>query len=64
MSLPLRSRSEGIAFIAEGRSGRIDASQVLPNLEMALVREALQRSAAEDTSAIGRWLLQTYNGLA
>lgn len=54
-----------IAFaVAEGRSGRIDASQVLPNLGMALVSEALQRSAAENTSAIGQWLLQTYNGLA
>ncbi|MGF1535335.1 MAG: Uma2 family endonuclease [Elainellaceae cyanobacterium] len=50
--------------IAEGRSGRIDTSQVLPSLKMALVSEALQRSATENTSAIGRWLLQTYNELA
>lgn len=52
---------EVIAFaVADGRSGRITASQVLPQLNLALVNEALQRSVTEDTSAIGRWLLQTY----
>lgn len=52
---------EVIAFaIADGRSGRIATSQVLPQLDLALVNEALQHSVAEDTSAIGRWLLQTY----
>ncbi|MEM6716252.1 MAG: Uma2 family endonuclease [Cyanobacteria bacterium P01_D01_bin.6] len=52
---------EVIAFaVADGRSGRIATSQVLPQLDLALVNEALQRSVAEDTSAIGRWLLQIF----
>jgi Uma2 family endonuclease len=51
-----------IAFaVAESRSGRISTSQVLPQLSIALVNEALQRSVSEDTSAIGRWLLQRYS---
>lgn len=52
---------DAIAFaVSEGRSGRIPVSQVLPALTMALVNEALQRSTTEDTSAVGRWLFQTY----
>lgn len=53
---------EVIAFaVADGRSGRIAASQVLPQLSMDRVNEALRRNDAEDTSAIGRWLLQIYS---
>lgn len=53
---------EVIAFaVAEGRSGRIAVSQVLPQLNIDLINEALQRSATEDTTAIGQWLLQIYS---
>ena len=49
-----------IAFsIAEGRSGHIQESEVLPGLKMSLVEEALVRSQTEDDSAITRWLMQT-----
>lgn len=51
-----------IAFtVAEGRSGRIAVAQVLPQLSIDLVNEALQCSATRDISAIGQWLLQTYS---
>jgi Uma2 family endonuclease len=49
-----------IAFsIAEGRSGQIQVSEVLPGLKMSLVEEALVRSKTEDDGAITRWLMQT-----
>ena len=52
---------EVIAFeVTEGYSGRIATSQALPNLEMTLVNEALGRSASEDNSTIGRWLLAQF----
>lgn len=47
--------------VAEGRSGEIKTSQVLPGLEIALLEKALQRSQAEDDGIIARWLLQTFN---
>ncbi|MGF1523764.1 MAG: Uma2 family endonuclease [Leptolyngbyaceae cyanobacterium] len=50
-----------IAFeVTKRRSGRVDTSQVLPNLKLSLVNEALQRSNTEDTSTLGRWLLQLF----
>jgi len=50
-----------IAFeVADYHSGRIETSQVLPDLPLSLVNEALQRSAHEDTSTLGRWLLQAF----
>ncbi len=53
---------EAIAFsISEGRSGEIHESLVLPGLEIALVKEALQRSQTEDDGAITRWLLQRFS---
>ncbi|MDJ0707697.1 MAG: Uma2 family endonuclease [Leptolyngbyaceae cyanobacterium MO_188.B28] len=49
-----------IAFsVAEGRSGQITASEVLPGLEIGLVEEALTRSQTEDDSAIMRWLMES-----
>ena len=49
-----------IAFsVAEGRSGLISSSEVLPGLEIALVEETLARSQTEDDSAIMRWLMET-----
>ena len=42
-----------IAFsVAEGRSGEIRESLVLPGLLISVVEEALQRSQAEDDGAI------------
>lgn len=53
---------DAIAFsISEGRSGEIHESLVLPGLEIALVKEALQRSQTEDDGAITRWLLQRFS---
>lgn len=50
-----------IAFeMAAGRSGRIEVSQVLPDLPLSLIQEALQRSLTDNTSRIGRWLLQAF----
>ncbi len=47
-----------IAFaVVAGRSGEIQHSEVLPELPMTLVNEALNRSQTEDDSAILRWLM-------
>ena len=52
-----------IAFaIADGRSGQIQTSEVLPELEMTLVEEALAKSQTEDDSALMRWLMDTLPG--
>jgi hypothetical protein len=51
-----------IAFsIADGWSGEIHESQVLPGLSIALVEEALQRSQTQDDGDINRWLLQSFS---
>ena len=51
-----------IAFeISEGRSGRVQQSQVLPGLAIAIVEEALKRSLTEDDGEINRWLLQVFS---
>ncbi len=51
-----------IAFsIAEGRSGEVQESLVLPGLAIALVESALKRSQTEDDGAINRWLLQAFS---
>ena len=47
--------------IAEGRSGEIQESQVLPGLAIAIVEEALQRSQTQDDGEINRWLLQSFS---
>jgi hypothetical protein len=53
---------EVIAFaIADGRSGRIRQSEVLPGLAIALVEEALKRSQTEDDRKINLWLLHTFS---
>lgn len=51
-----------LAFAVENQGSRlIEASQVLPGLNMALVTEALQRSQTEDDGTITRWLMGTIN---
>jgi Uma2 family endonuclease len=53
---------EVVAFaIADGKSGRIQESQVLPGLAIALVEEALTHSNTEDDRKINLWLLQTFS---
>ena len=53
---------EVFAFaINGGGSGRIQQSQVLPGLEIALVEEALHRSQTQDDGEIARWLVQTFS---
>lgn len=51
-----------IAFeIAEGRSGEVLASKVLPGLAMSTLEEALVRSRTEDDATITRWLLALFS---
>lgn len=51
--------AEVIAFeIFNGGSRRIQTSLVLPDLEIAIVEDALQRSKTEDDGTINRWLLK------
>lgn len=47
--------------IANGRSGRVRESKVLPGLAIALVEEALKRSLTEDDTKINLWLLKTFS---
>ena len=53
---------EVFAFaINGGGSGRIQESRVLPELEIRLVEEALNRSQTQDDGEINRWLIQTFS---
>ncbi|MDB9528324.1 Uma2 family endonuclease [Oscillatoria sp. CS-180] len=45
--------------IADGRSGQIQTSEVLPGLKLSFVEEALERSQTEDDVALIRWLMET-----
>lgn len=47
--------------IEDGRSGRVRESQVLPELSIAQVEEALKRSQTEDDTKINLWLLKTFS---
>ncbi|MEM9946856.1 MAG: Uma2 family endonuclease, partial [Cyanobacteria bacterium P01_D01_bin.36] len=50
-----------IAFeIIDGGSRQIQTSLVLPNLKMATIEEALERSKTEDDGTIKRWLLKHF----
>lgn len=53
---------EVVAFaIAQGRSGRVWESLVLPGLTINLVEEAIKRSLIEDDTKINLWLLKTFS---
>ena len=53
--------SDVIAFsVADGRSGEIRESTVLPGLKIKAVEEALRRSQSEDDGAINRWLIKQF----
>jgi hypothetical protein len=53
------AQQQMIAFsVAEGRSGQVQVSEVLPGLEMAWVNQALEKSQTEDDGAIARWWMQ------
>ncbi|MEY3331998.1 MAG: hypothetical protein RLZZ176_298 [Cyanobacteriota bacterium] len=50
-----------IAFeIIDGGSRRIEASKVLPGLQIAIIKEAMQRSQHQDDGKINRWLLEIF----
>lgn len=54
-------RAEIVAYgIQEGGSLRIQRSQVLQGLEVAVLEEALQRSQETDQSAVGAWLMEQF----
>ncbi|MBE9032802.1 Uma2 family endonuclease [filamentous cyanobacterium LEGE 11480] len=46
--------------IRDGGSRQIQISQVFPNLAIAIVETALQRSQTEDDSSVNRWLMQEF----
>jgi Uma2 family endonuclease len=47
--------------IADGHSGRIRESQVLPGLEISLVEDAIKRGQMEDDTKINLWLLKRFS---
>ena len=50
-----------IAYQMEPRgSRRIEVSEVLPHLPIALLDEALQQSRNTDQSTVGRWLMEQF----
>ncbi|MFM7407692.1 MAG: hypothetical protein ACKO3K_13800 [Cuspidothrix sp.] len=50
-----------IAFeIIDSGSKRIEDSKVLPGLQIAIVKEAMQRSQHQDDGGINRWLLEIF----
>jgi Uma2 family endonuclease len=54
-------KAQVIAYQMESRgSRRIEISEVLPNLAIALLDEALQRSRDTDQSTVGRWLMKCF----
>ncbi|WP_245404928.1 hypothetical protein [Leptolyngbya sp. Cla-17] len=54
----MRAKGEIIAFeIANRGSRRIDQSQVLPGLAVALLEEALHRSRQTNHGKVSAWLL-------
>ncbi|WP_016953353.1 Uma2 family endonuclease [Anabaena sp. PCC 7108] len=51
-----------IAFeIIDGGSRRIEESKVLPGLQIATVKEAIQRSLTQDDGEVNRWLLGIFS---
>ena len=55
-------KSEAIAFeLADHHSGRIQASNLLPGLELVIVEDALRRSQTTDDSTLYRWLLDLFS---
>jgi Uma2 family endonuclease len=50
-----------IAFaVADGGSRQIEVSQVLPELNISLIEEALHRSQTEDNTEVNGWLMQEF----
>jgi Uma2 family endonuclease len=48
--------------IIDRGSKRIDTSLVLPNLSIATITEALNRSKEQDQSQVGQWLMSQFQG--
>ena len=57
-----RMRKLAAFAIADGRSGEIKESVVLPRLELAIVDEALRRTDGNDDAATTRWLIEKFSG--
>jgi Uma2 family endonuclease len=54
-------KAQVIAFkMIDGGSQRINCSQILPGLEIALLNEALRRSRESNHSQVGQWLMQQF----
>jgi Uma2 family endonuclease len=54
-----------IAFaVADGGSRQIEVSQVLPELKISLIEEALRRSQTEDNTEVNGWLMQEFQASA
>jgi Uma2 family endonuclease len=54
-----------IAFaVADGGSRQIEASQVLPELNISLIEEALRRSQTEDNTGVNGWLMEKFQASA
>lgn len=50
-----------IAFkMIDGGSQRINCSQILPRLEIALLNEALRRTSQSNHSQVGQWLMERF----
>jgi Uma2 family endonuclease len=50
-----------IAFaVADGGSRQIEVSQVLPELNISLIEEALRRSQTEDNTEVNGWLMEKF----
>ena len=48
--------------IIDRGSRRIDNSLVLPNLSIATIAEALNRSKETDQAQVGQWLMSQFQG--
>jgi len=46
--------------VADQGSKRIQESQVLPGLRIAIIEEALRRSREMDQSQVGAWLIEKF----
>jgi Uma2 family endonuclease len=56
--------AQAIAFkIIDGGSQRINCSQILLGLEIAILNEALRRNRQSDHSQVGQWLMQQFQAI-
>ena len=58
-----KARIIAFSIIANSGSQRITESQVLPELPLPLLEEALQRSRNLDQTQVGSWFLEQVQGI-